>query len=274
MNLKAPIQRLGSWQTVRRLYKALSTVPLVGSALRRLARGAIPTETRVWLHISDGLGKGLWAHLDPRYETIYAEGRYEPPIQRVLSLHLQPGSIFYDVGAHIGIVSMFGAQLVGTNGFVFAFEADPDNARRIEENLSRNSLRQIRVIPTAVWSSGGRIRFERASAQSSRNQGAIATDLTASGEKFVEVEAVALDEFVRENPLPTLIKIDVEGAEADVLRGSEEVFARAKPVLICEVHHGKAAEDVTRWLLGKGYVFEWLEEQPQFPRHLLARWQG
>jgi FkbM family methyltransferase len=203
---------------------------------------------------------------------MYAEGCYEPPIQRVLSQHLQPGSVFYDVGAHIGIVGMFGAQLVGTNGVVFAFEADSDNARRIEEHLSRNSLHQIRVVPCAVWSSGGRIRFERASAQSSRNQGAITTKPTISGENSVEVEAVALDTFVRENPSPTVIKIDVEGAEADVLRGSQEVFARAKPVLLCEVHHPKAAEDVTRWLLERGYGFEWLEDQAQFPRHLLARW--
>jgi FkbM family methyltransferase len=234
----------------------------------------MPEETRVWLRISDGLGKGLWAHLDPRYETIYADGRYEPPIQRVLPQHLQPGSVFYDVGAHIGIVSMFGAQLVGTKGVVFAFEADPDNARRIEEHVSRNSLHQIRVMPCAVWSSSGRIRFERASAQSSRNEGAVATDPSVSGQNTVEVEAVALDELARENPLPTLIKIDVEGAEADVLRGSEEVFARAKPVLICEVHHGKAADEVTRWLLERGYVFEWLEDQAQFPRHLLARSGG
>jgi FkbM family methyltransferase len=274
MNFRAPIQQLSRWQLVRRLYSMLSTAPIVGPPLRRLAQGVIPAETRVWLRISDGLGKGLWANLDPRFETIYAEGDYEPPIQRILSLHLRPGSVFYDIGAHIGIVSMFGAQLVGTSGIVFAFEADADNARRIEEHLSRNSLRQIRVIPFAVWSSGGRLRFERASAQSSRNQGAVTLDPSATGDNFVEVAAVALDEFVKENPLPNLIKIDVEGGEADVLRGSEELFLRAKPVLICEVHHARAAEDVTRWLSERGYAFEWLEDSPQFPRHLLAQWRG
>lgn len=274
MKISAPIQQLSRWKWVRRLYSALSTAPLVGPPLRRLAQGAIPAETRVWFRIPEGLGKGLYANLDPRYETIYAEGEYEPPIQRELSLHLQPGSVFYDVGAHIGIVSMFGAQLVGANGMVFAFEADADNSRRIEEHLNRNSLHQIRVVPYAVWSSGGRKRFERASAQSSRNQGAVTLDPTAAGDNFVEVPAVALDGFIKENPLPNLIKIDVEGGEADVLRGSEEVFLRAKPVLICEVHHARAAEDVTRWLSERGYAFEWLEDSAQFPRHLLAQWRG
>jgi FkbM family methyltransferase len=252
----------------------LSAAPLVGAPLRRLARGVIPAETRIWLQIPDGLGKGLWAHLDPRYEAIYAEGQYEQPIQRVLSAQLQPSSVFYDVGAHVGIVSMFGAQLVGAKGAVFAFEAEPENTGRIEEHLRRNNLEQIRVIPRAVWSSPGLLRFGRASAQSSRNQGAVVPDSAASGESTIEVKAVSLDDFAKENPFPTLIKIDVEGAEADVLRGSEELFARAKPVLICEVHHAQAAEEVTRWLLARGYAFEWLEDSPQFPRHLLARWSG
>jgi FkbM family methyltransferase len=223
------------------------------------------------LRIPEGLGKGLWVNLDPRYETTYAEGQYEPVIQQALSQHLQAGSVFYDVGSHIGVVSMFGAQLVGMTGAVLAFEAAPENVSRIEEHLTRNSLHQIRVIPCAVWSSGGRIRFECASPQSSRNEGAVATDATVRGENTIEVDAVALDDFAKGNPLPTVIKIDVEGAEADVLRGSEEVFRGSKPVLICEVHHGRAADDVTRWLEERGYEFDWLESAPKFPRHLLAK---
>jgi FkbM family methyltransferase len=201
----------------------------------------------------------------------YAGGKYEPLIQQKLSKHLAPGAVFYDVGAHIGIVSMFAAQIVGASGAVFAFEADPDNAERIKELVRRNMFDQIQVTPCAVWSSAGHLRFERASAQSSRNQGAIATVPPVGNDNTIEVEAIALNDFARTHPAPTLIKIDVEGAEADVLRGSEEIFARSKPVLICEVHHGQAAEDVTRWLNERGYTFEWLEASSQFPRHLLAR---
>jgi FkbM family methyltransferase len=270
VNLKAPIQRFGRWQSVRRLYARLSVAPLVGPALRRLVREVIPSETRVWLQISDGLAKGLWVNLDPRYETSYADGQYEPVIQQVLSQHLRSGSVFYDIGAHIGVVSMYGAQLVGISGRVFAFEAAPENASRIEEHLAHNSLPQIRMIPCAVWSSGGRVRFERAPAQSSRNGGAVATLSAAQRNDTIEVDAVALDDFALGNPLPTVVKIDVEGAEADVLRGGEEVFRRAKPVLICEVHHRPAAEDVARWLGERAYEFDWLEDTPQFPRHLLA----
>ncbi|HKQ88977.1 MAG TPA: FkbM family methyltransferase, partial [Candidatus Acidoferrales bacterium] len=246
----------------------------VGPPLRRLARRAIPPNTHLWFRISDGLGKGMWAFLDPRFETIYADGAYEAPLQRALSSHLHAGSVFYDVGAHIGIVSMFGARLVGENGRVFAFEADGDNAGRIQENLRRNKLDQVTVVPEAVWSSTGRLRFGRASAHSSRNQGAVATDSAAAGENTVEVNAISLDEFAKEHPSPTLIKIDVEGAEADVLRGGVQVFAQQKPVLICEVHHARAAQDVTQWLRERDYAFEWLEDSPNLPRHLVATWAG
>ena len=269
MNFKAPIQRLSRWQSVRRLYARLSVAPFLGPTLRRIARKLIPSETRIWLRISDGLAKGLWVNLDPRYETPYAEGQYESVLQQALSRHLWSGSVFYDIGAHIGVVSMYGAQLVGISGRVFAFEAAPENVSRIEEHLARNSLPQIRMIPCAVWSSRGRVRFERAPTQSSRNGGAVAS-LAIARDDDIEVDAVALDDFALGNPLPAVIKIDVEGAEADVLRGSEEVFRRAKPVLICEVHHVRAAEDVARWLEERAYEFDWLEDTCQFPRHLLA----
>ena len=270
MNLKAPIQLLSRSQAIRHLYIRLSVAPLVGPVLRRLAKRVIPSETRVWFRISDGLAKGLWVNLDPRYETSYAEGWYETVIQRILSQYLRLGSVFYDVGAHIGVVSMYAAQLVGVNGRVFAFEAAPENASRLQEHLSRNNLPQIQMIGCAIWSSRGRVRFERAPAQSSRNGGAVATQSTTETNDIIEIDAVALDDFIQGNPLPTVIKIDVEGAEADVLRGSEEVFRRAKPILICEVHNDRAEANVTRWLEERAYQFDWLEDTRQFPRHLLA----
>ena len=198
-------------------------------------------------------------------------GAYEPLIEAVLLYGLEAGSVFYDVGAHIGLFSLLAARVVGKSGSVFAFEADPDNAERIKEHVRRNMFDQIQVVPCAVWSSAGHLRFERASAQSSRNQGAIVTGPLVGRDNTIDVEAIALNDFAQAHPAPTLIKIDVEGAEADVLRGSEEIFARSKPMLICEVHHGHAAEDVTRWLNERGYTFEWLEASPQFPRHLLAK---
>jgi len=203
----------------------------------------------------------------------YANGNYETRVEKTLSKHLRPGSVFYDVGAHIGVLSLVAARLVGTQGAVFAFEPDPTNAARIEEHVRRNGFEQIYILRRAVWSSGGRLRFERAFAHSSLNQGAVATEEVLATSNMIYVEATTLDHFVRKNAPPDLIKVDVEGGEASVLRGSERVFATKKPVLICEVHHEDASREVSRWLRERNYSFEWLVNSPSFPRHLVARWR-
>lgn len=270
MSWRTGLQKLSGIPAVRHAYEFLNNVPALRSALRRVARAAIPRDTLLWLRISSGLGEGLWVRVDPRFEMIYVDGEYEPTIQRILSQYLKPGFVFYDVGAHIGIVSMFGARLVGSEGRVFAFEAEPENTGRIEEHVVRNAFQQIQVVPKAVWSSSGKLRFSRASAQSSMNQGSVANEDAADPKNVIELPALALDDFAKEQPLPMLIKVDVEGAEADVLRGSEQVFAKSRPVLICEVHHRRAAEEVVTWLQQRNYRIEWTGSADNFPRHLVA----
>ncbi len=265
------LARFSRFAIVRRSYAALSGAPILGTPLKRFVRKAIPPGTRVWVPIADGLGKGLSVNLDTRFEMNYAKGDYEPLIEQALSSHLRPGSVFYDVGAHIGVLSMLAARIVGATGSVFAFEPDPGNIERIEEHARRNMLDSIHTVPFAAWSSAGRLRFERASPQSSRNQGTLATDPKTNVGNTIEVDTIALDEFSRDHPPPTLLKIDVEGAEAAVLLGSEEIFRSIKPALICEVHNEQAAQDVTRWLADREYAFEWLQDSSSFPRHLVAR---
>jgi hypothetical protein len=86
----------------------------------------------------------------------------------------------------------------------------------------------------------------------------------------IEVRAITLDSFARDHQAPRLIKIDVEGAEVQVLEGAGNVFDDAKPILICEVHNQEAATWVEGWLKQRSYVLEWLTDDIPFPRHLLA----
>ena len=259
---------------LRRLCATLSKAPILGPPLQRLVRRFFPGETRVWFRISAGCGKGLWVNLNPRFEMDYASGNYETRIEQALSLYLQQGSIFYDVGAHIGVFSMIAARNVGPQGLVYAFEPDPWNSKRIEEHASRNRLDSIRIIPKAASSSVGRQHFQRASLQSSMNRGVLATDASAVEGSTIEVDTITLDAVAREYALPSLIKIDVEGSEAAVLQGSEEIFRSAKPVLVCEIHHQQASTEVTHWLQARGYTLEWLESSTEFPRHLFAKYVG
>jgi FkbM family methyltransferase len=268
------IQQLSGSPLLRKSYEFLIRVSIVGPILQKFLRFALPSDTLVWAVIRSGPGKGLWIHLNPRFEMEYLAGNYEPTLWRVLQSHLTPGAVFYDVGAHIGLFSLIAARNLGVQGSVFVFEPDPSNVRRIEEHASRNRLDALEIIPKAVWFTDGRMKFQRACFQSSMNRGAIAEDNSAASESAIEVETVSLDSFGSEHPLPSIIKIDVEGSEATVLRGSEGIFRSAKPVVFCEIHHAQAASDVTRWLEARGYVFEWIEDRQQFPRHLFAKYVG
>jgi FkbM family methyltransferase len=270
MNWISVVQQLSTSLPLRKFYTFANRFPILGAALKNLSRTAIPSDALVWTSIRSGPGEGLWIHLNPRYEMAYLEGDYEAPVEWILLSHLRPGTVFYDVGAHIGVFSLIAARNLGTHGSVFVFEPDPLNVRRIKEHATRNQLDAIQIIPKAVFSTVGRLRFQRASLQSSMNRGVLVADASATEESTIEVESITLDAFARENALPSLIKIDVEGSEAAVLEGSEEIFESAKPLLLCEIHHEQAASDVTRWLLARGYVFEWLENSPTFPRHLFA----
>ena len=169
------IQHLAASPLLRKSNEFLSRVPVVGPSLRKLLRFVLPSDSLVWAVIRSGPGKGLWVHLNPRFEMEYLEGNYEPTVWRVLQSHLKPGAVFYDVGAHIGLFSLIAARDLGVQVSVFVFEPDPSNLRRIEEHASRNRL-ALGIIPKAAWFTDGRMKFQRACFQSSMNRGAIAED--------------------------------------------------------------------------------------------------
>lgn len=274
MNWKVRIQKLSAWPTVHHAYAFLAQVPGIRAVVRNLARSFVPPDTRVWVRNPAGLGKGLELLLDPRFETEYASGKYEQHVQEVLSQHLKRGSVLYDVGAHIGVLSMFARELVGSSGMIFAFEADPENAQRIREQVQRNRLDRIEVVPCPVWSCAGQVRFQRAGALSSRNEGRVATESGQANEDILVLDSISLDGFAEQHLAPTVVKIDVEGAEAEVLRGSDQIFSQARPVLVCEIHNREAEKAVNRWLATKDYSFRWIEACEKLPRHLLATFRG
>jgi FkbM family methyltransferase len=248
---------------------------VLGECTHQLMLRLMPAGTRLAIRVRKGAGAGLRLSLDPRYEAQYAAGFHETALLACLAAHLQPGDVLYDVGAHIGYISLVAARLVGASGKVFAFEADPENATRITGHAEMNALPQVELVGAAVWSECKTLSFYRAAATSSRNTGAVTTlerGKTADG--VIVVEAVTLDHFAADHRSPTLVKIDVEGAEEEVLKGAEEVIRRSKPTLICEVHNERAAEGVAAWLARMGYQSKWLGKGLEFPRHLVARADG
>jgi FkbM family methyltransferase len=260
---------------LRGLYSRLRSVPLLGSRLRQLANWLYPRGTREWVVVRTGVGTSAWMYLDARYEMGYRTGMYESAVQKVLVEHLRSGDIFYEVGAHIGFFSLLAAGLVDGSGEVVAFEADPLNVGLIQEHFRRNSLAHARVVPMAVWSKAGTVSFTRGSELSSLNAGGV---LESSPWGFntdvIEVEAIALDDYVQRHRPPSLVKIDVEGAELHVLNGAKELISFYKPLVLCEVHSPELASQVENLLTKNSYAVEWFADQTAFTRHLIARPNG
>jgi FkbM family methyltransferase len=195
----------------------------------------VPRDSLIWVQVRNGPGRGLWLHLNPRTGKTYFEGGGEPEVQAALEQHLRPGMIFYDVGANIGFFSLLVARLVGKEGRVVAFEADPEIAARLRENVARNEFGWITVEEKAVWSEPRTVFFARTDPTTSPDRG-LGHVVAAGGSDTIQVSAESLDDYSWTQPLPDFLKCDVEGAEVEVFRGASRLLEEKRPGIICEMH--------------------------------------
>ena len=250
----------------RQAYTVCRHIPVLGPLAHASVDRLLPHGTRAWARLPDGLGKGLWFNSDPRFELGYCNGDHEPWVQELLQKHLRQGDCFYDIGGHTGFFSLIAARFVGEKGSVVAVEADPENAQLLRVNASRNHMAQINVLEAAAWSSCGWLCFERAGAASNRTEGHVVDSGNGQG-GTIRVSAVSLDHLVSSEGLraPQLLKIDVEGAEWEVLQGTTGMLRAARPRVLCEVHDPQMIEEIRSFLADLGYLTEhW---QPRHPRY-------
>lgn len=186
------------------------------------------------VRILKGAGAGLRFNAGAS-NPAYALGTNEAPVQSVLTEHLKPGDVFYDIGANVGFFSIIAARLVGDEGAVYAFEPLPDNVARLRENVALNAFAQIRIFDVAVSDHGG--QGELLVAAFSGGSALATADAPPDQIGTLPVTIVAIDDVLTAERLcpPTLAKIDVEGAELDVLHGMRLTIERYRPLIICEL---------------------------------------
>jgi FkbM family methyltransferase len=152
---------------------------------------------------------------------------------------LRPGSVFIDVSAHIGRYSFPIAKLVGENGLVIAVEPDPLAFKALLMGVKLNNFRNVLALNIALSNGEGRaILCQKL---------VTATSSTVEFDKcrrFVEVPLKRLDSVVEGLRLKCVdaIKIDVEGAEIQVLKGAVNTIARFKPFIVIEVRNSNTDE--------------------------------
>jgi FkbM family methyltransferase len=237
--------------TASYIQRTLFEIPLLGRGMRAMAASAAKGEGVV----THGPARGL--RIDATGTAFsFALGTWGEAEQDLLAEHLRPGDVFYDVGAHIGSLSLLAARLVGPAGHVVAFEPSPENAAQLRRNVDLNGFENITVVEAAVSSRAGLARLDL------RREERVKARLVGSAEPrrdgVVSVRTVSLDGWRAEEsfPLPSFLKIDVEGAEMAVLHGADEVLRASRPVMLVEVHPtvGPAfAEYLEERLLPLGY---------------------
>jgi FkbM family methyltransferase len=192
------------------------------------------------ISIPQGLGGGLV--LDMRHIPLshahlgsLAFGDLEQPVQEAMRRHLGPGGVFYDIGANIGFFALLAAHFVDTGqGHVYAFEPTPDNAAEIRSNVALNGLPNVTVIEKAVGAAAGTGQLQVVDDQSWSKL--VETGDHPFTEQVIDIEVVAIDDLVGDLRPPTVVKIDVEGFELQVLEGMRRTIAEHAPVIICELH--------------------------------------
>jgi FkbM family methyltransferase len=202
---------------------------LPAAAILRIRRG--PARGMQWIAAS--AINGCWL------------GTYELEKQQALLHFVKPGMVVYDIGAQAGFYTLFFSKLVGETGRIFAFEPCPYSARFLLDHVRMNRLANVFVLQVAVSERSGLTRM-------TVDRGKMENRLQNSADTILGVAAVTIDECGL--PVPDIIKLDVEGAESEVLKGAEKVLYKARPIVFVAVHGATQREQCARLFRQAGYT--------------------
>lgn len=202
--------------------------PMLGPLIRGLGRAA----TSGVQTIQHGVGAGLKIDNTLGHPG-HALGTTEPEEQAALAKLIEPGAVVWNIGANIGFLALLIAKLAGEDGLVLAVEPTPATAEAARKNARLNGFDHLLVIQKAVSDADGEVTFH---VDDNGTTNSLIHD-NHRPSRPIRVEAVTLDTFARSQTRPpTLVTIDVEGAEARVLLGALEALRIHRPDLLLENH--------------------------------------
>ena len=221
-----------------------STHSFAGKLLRWPLR-LIPHETR--MRVLGGLNKGAIWEVGSGVHHCWM-GTYEKDKQEAMARVIRPGMTVWDVGANVGFYTLACSRLVGDTGRVVAFEPSGLNAAYLLQHLSLNNRNNVTFVQAAVSEKVGVVSFAVGESSS------VGTIIRNSN---YQIPSVTLDYYCQNeapDAAPDILKIDVEGAEAAVLRGGAELLTRHNPEIWLALHNRQAMHDCTELLKRFGYT--------------------
>jgi FkbM family methyltransferase len=161
---------------------------------------------------------------------------------------LREGYVVIDVGANIGIYSVF-VSVAKSNGKIYAFEPHPRALERLRINLKKNGIENVQIINKAVWSSDADIGFEM-------NKYTVLSRASEEEISGVRVSAISLDSFVEQYGIERIdiLKVDAEYAEDAIVAGAESRALAMTDRIVLECHSEDLRKKVEKIL--KNHKFQ------------------
>jgi FkbM family methyltransferase len=212
-------------------------------------------------HMVDyGPAKGLRMPMCLPDDKGFWKGTYEEGFCSRLAEAVQPGDVCCDIGAFRGYTA--GVMALAGASEVCAFEPAPLNQHAVRRVMALNPRLPIKLVEAAVGAEEGTIKI---TIHEDASMNFIGGD--DSGRPTVEAKLATIDaEVARGVSAPAVMKIDVEGAEASVLRGASKALSQSVREIFVELHHQKAADECSEILEAAGFERVWqAEEDGVFP---------
>ena len=202
------------------------------------------------------------------------------------------GDIVIDIGAHIGPYTLKASKLVGLNGKVVAIEADPSNYDILNRNIELNKFTNVTAVNCAAYSKEEKIKLylpskeereegKKEASSSYTKYNTIMYERAHNETKFVEVQANTLDYLLQLNGIKheqvNWIKIDVEGAEYEVLKGAKDILSKSDNIsLLIEIHNLSATntnlyEPIKEFLNSYNYKIDFEKIAKSGEKHIIAK---
>jgi FkbM family methyltransferase len=179
-------------------------------------------------------------------EGYFGDGRFVPG----------PGMTVLDVGGCAGEYALYAAMKVGPAGRVLMLEPDPKNVELARENFARNgNPSNLEIVPAGMWSTTGTLRF----AAGRRDESTVVRDGDAAAGPTIEIKTYSLAGLAAERKLSRidLVKMDIEGAEIEAIKGVAELPGGVRPKFAIASYHvvdgARTAETMERMFRDYGY---------------------
>ena len=189
---------------------------------------------------------------------IFKTGVYDLALTEVLCRLIQPGDFVLDIGANIGYASLLSSIRAGNNGNVWSFEPNPLLMEKLNANIKLAKHANIKLFPFALSDSDkrGYLAFPDIYRQ---NEGTAYVGMEKNARTF-DIDLKKLDNLLPEKRIVNVLKIDVEGHELQVLKGSQKILKNKRIINIVYEDFDEYPSKVANLLMEYGYTIFRLEK--------------